>query len=412
MELSSSEVREYTKRLMLSRMRVLMNHGFFGLLLLHMKLCLGDGYPTAWTNGESVWFNPQFIDELSDDELDYVFMHEIMHVALKHCTRGKGFEHERFNIACDIAVNSHILAENHMNEKSITIRCNGGVQMHQLPDGTEGIKYTAEEIYARLPVMRENDDILPGAEIEIGKGVGWDEHGEFPGEDEENGGLEDLWNERIAAAVESVLIRDPSNSRGTVPAFALRMVKELKEPQVDWRTVLNEFVQEEICDYSFFPPDKRFDSSPFFLPEFNEAEDLVKDILFMIDTSGSMSDDMITAAYSEVKGAIEQFGGKLRGWLGFFDAAVVPPQEFEDEESMKVIKAYGGGGTSFHVVFKYVQEKMKENPPASIIILTDGYAPFPAEKEAMGIPVLWVLNNRNFHPKWGKVAILSDTQKE
>ena len=48
----------------------------------------------------------------------------------------------------------------------------------------------------------------------------------------------------------------------------------------------------------------------------------------MIDTSGSMSDDMITAAYSEVKGAIDQFGGKLEGWLGFFDAAIIEPKRF------------------------------------------------------------------------------------
>ena len=41
---------------------------------------------------------------------------------------------------------------------------------------------------------------------------------------------------------------------------------------------------------------------------------------------------------------------------------------------------------------------------AGIIILTDGYAPFPDEKEAMGIPVLWLLNNKDVDPPWGKVA--------
>ena len=33
--------------------------------------------------------------------------------------------------------------------------------------------------------------------------------------------------------------------------------------------------------------------------------------------------------------------------------------------------------------------------PVSIIILTDGYAPFPNEKIAMGIPVLWIINNED-----------------
>ena len=47
---------------------------------------------------------------------------------------------------------------------------------------------------------------------------------------------------------------------------------------------------------------------------------------------------------------------------------------------------------------------MQETPPVSIIILTDGYAPFPKESKANGIPVLWLLNNNKVEPPWGKVA--------
>lgn len=74
----------------------------------------------------------------------------------------------------------------------------------------------------------------------------------------------------------------------------------------------------------------------------------------MIDTSGSMSDDMITAAYSEVKGAIDQFGGKLEGWLGFFDAAIIEPKRFTSLDEFKIIKPAGGGGTDFQIILEYV----------------------------------------------------------
>ena len=124
----------------------------------------------------------------------------------------------------------------------------------------------------------------------------------------------------------------------------------------------------------------------------------------MIDTSGSMSDEMITAAYSEIKGAIDQFNGKLRGWLGFFDAEVVPPKPFSDVEEFRTIRPKGGGGTRFDIIFSYVRENMQETLPVNIIILTDGYAPFPEEKEAMGIPVLWLLNNEEIKPPWGRIA--------
>ena len=81
----------------------------------------------------------------------------------------------------------------------------------------------------------------------------------------------------------------------------------------------------------------------------------------MIDTSGSMSDDMITAAYSEIKGAIDQFDGKLKGWLGFFDAAIVEPKPFTNEAEFRIIKLAGGGGTDFQIIFEYVPKHMRIN---------------------------------------------------
>ena len=179
----------------------------------------------------------------------------------------------------------------------------------------------------------------------------------------------------------------------------------MTDPQTDWRTILDLFIQEEITDYSFNPPDRRFQDSPFLLPDYNEKDESVKDILFMIDTSRSMTDEMITQAYSEIKGAIDQFDGHLTGWLGFFDATVVPPKRFESEEEFRIIRPEGGGGTSFHCIFEYVNRRLSaEFEPVSIIVLTDGCAPFPEEEVAMGIPVLWLINNEDTTPPWGKVA--------
>ena len=124
----------------------------------------------------------------------------------------------------------------------------------------------------------------------------------------------------------------------------------------------------------------------------------------MIDTSGSMSDAQISEVYSEIKGAIEQFNGKIKGWLGFFDAIVTEPKEFNDEEEFKAIRIQGGGGTAFLPIFLYVQDHMKDKNITSIIILTDGDAPYPDEKERMDIPVLWIINNDKMTPPWGMIA--------
>lgn len=417
MALSEDKIQGYIKRLLLSRMRILCNHGFYGLLLMHMIYAVSEEVETACTDGVRITFGTDFLDSLNDSELDFVMMHEILHVVLQHCIRGDVEDSKAYNIAADIVVNSNIMLENGGKVSSITLS-KYGTSMHVAPDGKEGYEYTAEQVYAMLPKdpnKKGKDKSLGSADGRAKKEIAkekhqpiwvWDDHSRW-GKYEEDDTLRDVWVKRFEDAAEAIEIRDPSNTRGLLPVFAQRILKELKKPQTDWRTILNDFIQEEVVDYSFAPPDRRFDDSPFFLPDFNGKEDIVEDILFMIDTSGSMSDDMITAAYTEVKGAIDQFDGKLKGWLGFFDAAIIEPQPFKDEEEFRIIKPVGGGGTDFQIIFEYVMKHMEDKLPASIIILTDGYAPFPQEKLAGGIPVLWLLNNEEVNPPWGKIARIS-----
>lgn len=420
MELTKEKIREYIKRLLLSRMRILTTNGFYGLLLMHMVYAIDETCETAATDGMKIYFGPKFLDDLSDKELDFVMMHEILHVVLQHVLRGEDREHERFNIACDIVVNSNILLSNGGKRSSITLS-KYGEAMHLAPDGKEGSEYTAEQVYEMLPkrfpkrekgesggsalgrAKQKQEKAGPENDNAGTEKSTWDDHTMW-GRYEEDDILRDMWVKRFEDACEAISIRDPENTRGLLPAFAERIFEELKKPQTDWRTVLNEFIQEEIVDYSFVPPDRRFSDSPFFLPDFNGTEEKVENILFMIDTSASMSPAEITAAYSEIKGAIDQFDGKLKGWLGFFDAAIIEPKPFENEEEFRIIKPAGGGGTDFQIIFEYVQKHMTDELPASIVILTDGYAPFPQPHLAMGIPVLWLLNNEEVTPPWGRIA--------
>lgn len=443
MELSDDKIREYTKRILMSRMRLLVNHGFYGILLLHVKFRLTDEIEIAGfgvdKNEYYIFINPKILDNISDAEIDHILMHEILHIALQHDKRGQDLMPEKFNIACDIVIESNILKSFDMDINSIFLSFNGGIQEHLAPNGNEGYLYTAEEVYNMLDLI-PGDPIKgpgsvhvdkngnPGQSQEKNAGAdknrnsswkqdkedkihgqnpsGFDIHGVIEDNDIEDSdiSLKDIWDKHLADACESISIRDAITGRGTIPLLAERMWEEMRKPQTDLRTILNDFVQEEICDYSFAPPDRRFDESPFFLPDFNEKDETVEDVLFMIDASGSMSNKDITAAYCEIKGAIEQFNGKLKGWLGFFDAEVIEPIPFENVEEFSVIRPKGGGGTDFEIIFEYVMEHMQDKLPASIIILTDGFAPFPQEKLAGGIPVLWLLNNKKVNPPWGKVT--------
>ena len=467
------------KRLQNARLSLMAKQPFYALLLMNMKFALDLSCETAYTDGNRVAFNPDFMEQIDDGELEFVLMHEVLHAALAHPFRHQSdYQTQEFDYACDIIVNSNILYSFGMDKRKITLK-KYGEAMHLLPNGEEGYKYSVEEAYKMLlaasskpdkqkgkkgkgksqgqvpgkaqdgdgeaddgegsggqgdagsgkgdtppsleeliaSLKKKNDTIRENLEknrTEESSGMGngngngqFDDHSFWEGDDD-MGSQRDAWMNRMVEATDIIAsMPNSGKSRGTIPAGVERIINEIKNPILDWRTILNDFVQEDICDYSFSPPDKRMEDSPFFLPDFNEKDESAQNLLFMIDTSGSMSDGAITDCYSEIYGAIQQFNGKLTGKLGFFDAVVVEPVPFEDEDEFKIIRPKGGGGTSFHIIFDYVKEKMIDEPPVSIIILTDGYAPYPDEAAAMDIPVLWIINNKEAQaPSWGKVARL------
>lgn len=446
MILNYSKANEYIQKLTRSRERIFNQNGFFGRLLLCMKFQLDENLATAATNGESICWGADFLDKITDLQTDIIMVHELLHVILKHCLRADNFEHKRFNIACDIVVNSIILETMDITEDGFDFG-DIGRMVYKMPNGANGANYTAEEVYQMLgeypDFINRISVSVDGSEAE-NKSDGDNESSDGKNRDDgiesgvENGfsGRKDSvrnrnsrhegpcnidshnrwkefsdkadmsgkWDQRITDFAKELRFRDPSAYQELVPKYVQRIIEGLTTKHTDWRALLNAFIQKDICDYSFNPPDRRHDGSDFFIPDFNEKEETVKNILFMIDTSGSISDDMLADAYSEIKSAIEQFRGNLEGCLGFFDAVVQPPVSFESVDDLISIRPVGGGGTDFKIIFEYVENEMSDNPPDSIIILTDGYADFPDEKVANGIPVFWMINNNDITPPWGHIA--------
>ena len=197
MELSEQKIREYSIRLMKSRLRLLCTNGFYGLLLMHMVLTIDEECETAATDGVRIYFGPDFLENLTDSQIDIVMMHEILHVALQHCLRSGDFEAEKFNIACDIVVNSLILESMGGNRKNIHLGQYGEL-MHETPDGKEGAKFTAEEVYAMLPAMKgkKSKNKMPGSKVKGNGGCSGGKNGGNGGSDDSdsngNGVFDDI----------------------------------------------------------------------------------------------------------------------------------------------------------------------------------------------------------------------------
>ncbi len=393
----------------------------FAILLMYLKFVAIPGMKKMSTNVRCIYFSPDFVDKLYEYELDYILCHQIMHIIYQHIWRPYDLEGDNYHFACEILINSNL---HNCGFKDVRFPHLGEIYLKIPGEDINVTEMSAGEIFEILPYNLYMFDEKTRSKFLVDNDNWWSQK-EDRGTDGEiiidipekesllrpeiNGEqfssddkLKQEWQGRVAVAVNSM----DSNGGGAngVPDFIRRMIEKMKEPTIDWRRILNNFIQERTCDYSFSPPDRRFSETEFFLPDFNEKDFVSKEVLFMVDTSGSVEDSDLAIVYSEIKGAIEQFGGKLTGKLGFFDTGVTHPLLFENVADLMRIIPYGGGGTDFRVIFEYIGKNYMGELPACVVIFTDGFGPYPEESETMGIPVLWIINNHEITPPWGRVT--------
>lgn len=409
------------RKMIRCRSRILKEYPFYGYLVMHLQLGV-TACGTACTDMKHLLFDPDFVERLSDDEMIFVMLHEVLHCALSHCIRGLSKVHALYNIAADIVVNSNILYSAGLSEFEVA----GIPAMHKTPDGREGYHFSAEEVYQML--LQNEAGSQSGIALEGSSSVGTGNSGKEAedasvgagdsGEESEDASVGTFDSHEIWAAVEEngaeadewrKLIAEGSRkySSAEVPMSIRDYIVELeREGRVDWRTVLQDFIQlhHDRYDYSFSPSDRRYSWSDFVMPAFSEQEEEQLDNLwFCVDTSGSISTHVLSEVMSEIRQAILLFD-HLSGKLSFFDTQVTEPVPFEDEEDLLHIPASGGGGTSFAAIFHFLEEFPEDEMPSAIIVLTDGECPYPKEEAAMDIPVLWVIYNNPVDPPWGRVA--------
>jgi predicted metal-dependent peptidase len=92
-----------------ARTALLLDHPFFGSLLFRLGGRASGSIQTMATDGVTLFYNPEFVDRLNAAELAGVLAHEVMHPALQHHTRRSDRDGNRWNMACDYAINPLLL---------------------------------------------------------------------------------------------------------------------------------------------------------------------------------------------------------------------------------------------------------------------------------------------------------------
>lgn len=340
-----------------ARTMLLLNHGFFGQLALRLQFVEDPSRPTLAVDGRKIFYNPDFVDSLDMDVTQSAIAHEVMHCVLDHIVRRGNRNPRRWNRACDYALNPII--------EEAGLRLGEGWLNSPIFAGK-----SADEIYTMLPEDENGDDALD--EIE-------------PATESDADIITMEWK---MAAVQAA---QQARARGKLPAGLERFVSQITTPQVDWRAQLRRFVTERTRDdYSWMRPNRKFIASGLYMPSLYSES--MGSIVWAIDTSGSISQDTLNTFGTEVSAIWDNV--RPANGLGIYcDAEINHIDEFSPGDPLH-FKLHGGGGTDFRPPFEEVERRNER--PAALIYLTDGYGPFPETPPPY--PVLWVMTTDEVAP--------------
>jgi len=225
--------------------------------------------------------------------------------------------------------------------------------------------------YYECPVCGSRQPAGSDPQVRGVNGRVWDQHmrsdKKNPGEEHTPPGeLSDAWKMKVAEAASF------AKQRGKLSSYMQEMVDGLVGSRVDWRTRLLKFVSSMLpCDYSWRRPSRKAMALGIYLPS------VIKEgleVIFHIDSSGSIGKDTLRDFLSETRGVLSAFAS-INLTLIICDAKIQgEPLELtaDNVPDVEGIHIGGRGGTSHAPVVEWIVE---HKPNARVFVsLTDGYS--------------------------------------
>lgn len=117
--------------------KMLIKYPFFGSVVVNLKYKETRGISTAGTDGKTIYYNPDYLSKLTENQQVFVLAHEICHVAFNHILRSEGKNPRIWNIATDAIINQMLIKD-------------GLEKVANLIDMEEAIYYDAETLYNKM----------------------------------------------------------------------------------------------------------------------------------------------------------------------------------------------------------------------------------------------------------------------
>ena len=367
------------EKLVKARTGLVLDHPFFGSLVLRLVPEEVPSFPTMFTDGKRLGYNPKWVEGLSLPQLKGILCHEVLHCALNHMTRRGDRDARTWNIAGDYAINGMI--------REIVSLPAG----HLFNPDFDGL--SAEDIYSRIPKGGPDKD-----GHDKGKGGGQEDQGGMPDSDPGGcGAVKDSPGkagdpasasnfEAQAAdwAVATAQAAQAARSQGKLPAGLERMVDEILNPKVDWISMLQRFMMTAAkSDYSWSRPNRRFIHAGLYLPSCYSLR--MDDVIIGVDTSGSISRADLARAAAEISAVCSDVGATVH--VVYCDSEISGVETFGPADLPLALRPKGGGGTDFRPVFDWAEDRGER--PSCLIYFTDLMGAFPEVDP--GYPVLWAV---------------------
>lgn len=360
---------------------------FFATLV--MKLAGSRSLPcwdirTAATDGQSLFYNPDFVMSLVTasgkyDQVIFVLAHEVLHCANAHFARRGDREPKKANVAMDLAINQ-LLRLSRIGSPP------PGTLFHDQPPFKK----------LKLPAMQAFEDyyfLLP----DLPKGLDDDDPGGCGGiidapDDASAKEADEDWKIQVGQAAEV------ARGRGKLSGHLSKIIDTFMDPAVDWAQELRHFVtQFAKNDYSWAMPSRRHLAQQIYLPGMHSEE--LGTVVLMVDCSGSCwSAPTLLRFASEIQGILDIFACELT--ILYHDVKVHDVVTWKSSDGPLVLTPQGGGGTSHGPAFDWVDQHMPD--VACVIALTDLDTEFPHEPD---YPVLWCSVGNATAP-WGRVITI------
>lgn len=340
---------------------------FFTTILFSLKFKWDDTHRTAYTDGITIGFNPQFFMSMQPDERVGVLIHEAMHVAYLHMTRLGSRDKDIFNQAADHVINLQLLDR--------------GFKLPSMRLADPDFKgMGTEAVYELLKQnqSKQQQNYMPDL-VEGG----------MPTEEEMESHVQDIL---VRAAIQSKMQGDKP---GTIPGDIELFLDKLLNPKLPWNRILQKYLNTFAkSDYSWKKPNRRF-MPDYYLPSLhNEA---LVELAYFVDTSGSVEDHQFKIMVSEIAGVFKMLKPKSIV-LGQFDTSIKSVEKINSLQELAKCKFTGRGGTYIQPVLEWATK----NKPQLLLIFTDGGFSMP--KEHYKGNVVWLINdNPSWTAPYGKV---------